>query len=692
MCGRFLLLPILLLVSRAALADTPSFVRGDVASVDGVRGIAVADFDQNGWADVAHANTGRNTVTILLNVNGSLTRSHDVAVGAGPFDIVAADFNRDGKTDLAVVTADANRWSTLYGRGDGTFAVQEFGNLGEPRGVTAADMNKDGRPDLVITNFVGGAVEVYVSTGNGFDSAGGFIGHGSRPQGVVARDFNHDGHMDMAVAYESAGSVAVIYGNGHPNGYRASGLPGAGTMNVITAADFNRDGWEDLAAASTGANQVGLYLGSPTGLRSLRTIATGASPRDIVAADVNLDGLTDLLTANHGSNTVIILLGTGDAGIVAAAISVPAGRGSRALAVADFDIDGRPDIATGNQLSSSATVLSNRTIVARAGYVFQRQPIGSEGGGSRGVAVADFNHDGRQDVASIGGDNASLSVLIAGGARVPLSVGGDWPRLVWAADLNKDGHEDVLLVRGLPMIQLRVYLGNGAGGFSELSPQSLGFPVASIDLKELTGDGDLDLVFARDTFRTPPEFQGLAVWRGDGAGRFWETGLLSGNGDLTIARVADVNGDGKNDIVAGLRSRDAEVWHGDATGRFVFAERIVRSDAPPTDRVTWAAVGDLNHDGFSDVLLSSFNRPSGVALGGPTGFAWSGALRQPGAELVAPELVDLNADGHLDAVSRFGSILPGTGDGTFQAADNLSSTGTFRRCSSTSTPTDSLTS
>lgn len=104
-----ILAAVLLCTSSIASAQTPAFHRTDVASFDGARGVAVADFDGNGWADVAQANNGRNNVSILLNINGTLTHTAGIPVGTGPFAIAAADFNHDGRADLAVANADGRR-------------------------------------------------------------------------------------------------------------------------------------------------------------------------------------------------------------------------------------------------------------------------------------------------------------------------------------------------------------------------------------------------------------------------------------------------------------------------------------------------------------------------------------------------------------------------------------------------------
>jgi VCBS repeat protein len=159
----FLFLTWALVSASVASAQPLSFARDEVASV--ARGIVTGDFDRNGWPDVAQANAGANSVSVLLNHNGTLSRAADIAVGAGPFDLTAGDFSRDGILDLTVANADANSIST----GDGTGA---------------------------------------------FASPGSFVGYATQPQGIAAADFNHDGHMDVAAVYDSTGGLAILYGTG----------------------------------------------------------------------------------------------------------------------------------------------------------------------------------------------------------------------------------------------------------------------------------------------------------------------------------------------------------------------------------------------------------------------------------------------------------------------------------------------
>ena len=103
-------------------AQTLTFSRQDHASREGARAVVSADFNRDGRPDLAHANTGRNTVTILLGGDGgNLAETFDLAVGAGPFDLTTGDYNEDGIADLAVANADGHSISLLTGRGDGRF-------------------------------------------------------------------------------------------------------------------------------------------------------------------------------------------------------------------------------------------------------------------------------------------------------------------------------------------------------------------------------------------------------------------------------------------------------------------------------------------------------------------------------------------------------------------------------------------
>jgi hypothetical protein len=672
------------LLAVDATGQTLTFARDDYPSNPGGRGITTADFDRNGSTDIAQANLGRNAVTIVLNHMGAgFDRATEVPVAAGPFDITTSDFNRDGIPDLAVACADGNAISVLLGNGRGSFTRTDVAAASQnPRGITSADVNNDGKPDLIYTGFASRTVQVLVGNGQGIFTKGvTYVGSPANPQGLATADFNHDGRLDVALAYASSGGLRILYGNGG-TAFSGRTITGTTNLNVVTTGDFNADGWDDVAAASTSGSTVSIYLGSATGLVQTQTYATGASPRGISVGDVNQDGVPDLMTANRSSSTVTVLLGDrANPGAFLPGVEVGAGTGSRAIAAADFNADGKLDLATVNEYASSTTVLSNETIFTRAAYSFSRRKLALPGDHfsqfGMHVWTADFNRDGKPDVLmarSLEDDEPIvLSVILTGGATADLPVVG-YPRAVAVADVNADGNQDIVYASSHNSSLIQTFLGNGHGSFTASSPSvPAGVYVYGMIVGDLNRDARTDVVvFGPDQTDGNNVFLAM-IGKGDGT---FSSGARVAADYPTTFTTADVNRDAKPDLVA-LIGRTLSIWSGDGTGNLSPSQETI----PVPESTEHFKLADVNADGYVDVVMAG-GTGIDIALGGVDGF--QGPVHTSAFELCGPTwgwscwvnpdvfvLADMEGDGHLDIVTAGGDIVHGRGDGTFGPTDSF---------------------
>jgi uncharacterized protein (TIGR03437 family) len=334
---------------------------------------AVADFNGDGKVDLAVSNYGSNNITVLLgNGAGGFTAApgSPFAVGSVPFGLVTGDFNGDGKPDLAVSNESDDNVTVLLGDGAGGFAPapgSPFDVGLVPIGLAIADFNGDGVPDLAVVNLRGNDVFILLGNGlGGFSPVSGIFQVGSTPVCIRARDFNGDGKADLVTANEGDNNLTVLLGDGSGGFTAAPGSPFAvgSTPNGVAVADLNGDGKLDLAVSNLGSNNVTILLGNGSGgfaPPAISNYATGNNPNSPVVADFNGDGNPDLAVDNLSDGTVSVLLGNGSGGFNAAAgspfaaIANPAG-----AVVADFNGDGKPDIAvTGDSIDGSVMVLLN---------------------------------------------------------------------------------------------------------------------------------------------------------------------------------------------------------------------------------------------------------------------------------------------------------------------------------------------
>jgi Flp pilus assembly secretin CpaC len=283
----------------------------------------------NTIVDMAVANQTAGTVSILHgNGDGTFTvePSLTLPTGAGPTAIAVGDFNDDGFADLAVVNKNANTVSIFLGNGDETFQTPVTtlvtGNAPTSIVAQAFDPNAPGIIDLAVTNSTDNTLQIFLGNGKGTFTNGVIYNTGVTPVFVASADVNLDGNLDLVVADSGAAtntntvgnSVSVFLGNGDgtfilPGGTRMDFAAGTAPTSFVIA-DFNDDGLPDLLVTASGDNAAALMLGAGGGFFNTPPIEVpvGTTPNSVATADFNGDGLPDVAISNFGSNTATVIL------------------------------------------------------------------------------------------------------------------------------------------------------------------------------------------------------------------------------------------------------------------------------------------------------------------------------------------------------------------------------------------------
>jgi Bacterial type II and III secretion system protein/FG-GAP-like repeat len=224
--------------------------------------------------DLAVANQTDNTISIFQgNGDGTFKTPTSISLpsGYGPSGLAAEDLNGDGHIDLVVADSGSNTISVLLGNGDGTFRQRtDYPTGSEPVYVAVGDLNNDGAPDIAVANQSGNSVSIYYNeeTSSGVP-LGTFVAGSTRdfsagngPTSIAVADFNLDGNADLAVSDMTDNAVTVLLNAGDESFTSLSELPVGNAPLSITSADFNGDGRPDAATADSGSGEVTVILNS----------------------------------------------------------------------------------------------------------------------------------------------------------------------------------------------------------------------------------------------------------------------------------------------------------------------------------------------------------------------------------------------------------------------------------------------
>jgi alpha-tubulin suppressor-like RCC1 family protein len=336
-------------------------------------GVVVADFNGDGYQDLAVTSQGGNTVSIFLGtVSGAFQPAINFSAGSGPGYLAVGDLNEDGIPDLVI--NDSGNVNVLLGNGDGSFHAPVPYPTSQNPGYVAlvlGDFNGDGHVDVAKTNWGSPNISVFLGNGDGTLQPPVNYGIGSTPAGygIAEGDFNGDGKTDLAVGMliGSSPKLTILLGAGDGS-FQVGGTYNTDAGGMITVADLNGDGLSDLVVAGPTDHAVKVMLGNGNGTFQQPVPYTlGISEFAVAVGDFNGDGWVDVIVGDYNPNAsdtpIEVVLGNGD-GTLQNPVSYDLGQTTGLFAVGEFNGDGRSDLAvtTGAGLSILLGAPATRTM------------------------------------------------------------------------------------------------------------------------------------------------------------------------------------------------------------------------------------------------------------------------------------------------------------------------------------------
>ncbi|WP_304065242.1 FG-GAP-like repeat-containing protein [Pedobacter glucosidilyticus] len=662
--------------------------------------IAVGDFNKDGKPDIATANPGHNTFSVLQNTasSGSITTNSfaakvdfALASGASPQSITVGDIDGDGKLDIATANASINTVSIFQNTHVGgdisssSFATKvDFNTELGPWAVSITDVDLDGKPELIVANRNNNSLSVFQnihSTGNiassSFATKVDFAtGAGNGPYALAIGDIDGDAKPDFATANANSGTVSIFRNTSSVGSISTSSLATRVNFNVgssplsIRIADLDGDSKPDIATANSQSNGVSVLRNTeiPPTITNVTSTKTNGSylpgeqiPITIIFNEaVNVTG-TPQLTLETGATDRIInyTSGTGT-NTLTFNYTVQAGDVS-----ADLDYTSTTALAlNGGAITSVPTTLNailtlptpgatgslrankNLVILIPPPTITSFSPSSAKPGDIVTITGTNFNATAANNVVFFGATKATVTAATATSLTVTVPLGATYAPISvsnlstsLSASSNRNFHPLFDPVKT---------------GIISMNPKTdiiAGSIPYGVVIGDLDGDGKSEIIAANSNSNT------ISIFRNTTAGN---TSNFAAKIDFSVGlkpvaiAIRDLDGDGKLDIaVVNQNSNSVSVLRNTSTiGNISFASKV---DLAVSSTPSFLAIGDLDGDGKPEIAVSSTNDGTisilrNVSVSGSISFVNSQNFLT-GNDASGIAIGDMDGDGKLDVVA-----------------------------------------
>lgn len=675
----------------------------DFSAGNDPRRLTVGDLNEDGRPEIVVANQQSYSVSVFENTssNGtiSFSRISDLPTPGLPESVATSDLDGDGKLDIVVTNSNSTVGSLSIFQNVSSGTNLSFASGFDirmddetwPYILSIADMDGDKSPDLVVTTQFSPSVSVLrnSSTSGSISFAGKADYSTGSPyrKMMTVGDFDGDGKSDMAIG--NAVDKTVMFLRNVVDGPNIISFTpiaaGTGTTVTITGTNFNGatsvtfGGTEAssfnvvnpttitamVAAGSSGEVKVTTSLGigklagfTFTGVAGLVPTITNVAPASgavgtnvtitgtnfsstiannvvyfgAVRATVNAASTTTLaVTVPSGANYEALTVTTnnltayaakpfnitfaGGAPVESSSFAAPTDLATDGnpynMIVADFDFDGKPDIAVVNASSNSVSIVKN--ITSNYSISFAPKTNYTTSSGPVDVSSGDFDGDGLTDLAIVNAISNTVSVIrntstngnISFAPKVDFATGSS-PRGVKIADLDSDGKPEIVVTNyGGNTFSVFQNTSSGSGVISFAAkvdiPTNSG-PIG-LSIADIDGDGKADITVANTSSNNVSIFRN--VTSNNSIQVAVQVDFATGSSPVDVS-IGDLDGDGKVDVtVVNTSSNTVSTFrNASISGSIILGSKV---DFPIQSNSTSIFIADINGDSKLDIATSNGN-------------------------------------------------------------------------------------
>jgi hypothetical protein len=714
----FFILPALLFAQSAWIEDSFEDFRDGtfldagsnlyVSAKGRIQMITRWDLNNDGHLDIVlpdgHTHTEKENVFIYLNDGSQIDGRNRIELPAGGSrGGTVADFNKDGFNDLAIANASDSHFSRVnswiwYGSEQG-FSVENRIALPAFRGrdIVAGDFNNDSWLDIAIAcNWQAGTIVepegpqmsfIYWNSPDGFNEKNRFplVFEEKGANALASTDLDNDGIDDLILL--AAGKTYILLSGedafNNPDNRKILDLSG----NALALGKFNNDMYYDLAVSGSKSLIFVPGIKNSFDLQSKIELKV-SNPVDVVFADINKDQLDDIIVANNstpgGATWTDSYIFLSDDGTISETkhIKLPT-FGATGVSAKDLNQDGYPDLVFSNQRITHQLDLNSYIYWNDSGKFYFGNHSQLPTLGTVGNIIGDVNNDDLPDVIFLNEegyfrDGPAKTHIYWGDGKRNFSenrrksfnthhIFGEGH-----ADLDDDGYVDLVLSQERFMYRipheqngLILYWGT-KNDFSTPSYLTMSTAYGGVRIADINKDGYLDLLAGGAAIDlTDPSKHGIPIFWGSAKGYSLQNRSIIHHEieKMRAPLLMDLNKDNWLDIAGQVEDGKIRIWWGSENG---FDDLTFQEiDLGRKDHLMYIKGADLNQDGWLDLFLPK-RRPhqnyntSFVYYGSSDGFSNDNRIEIEANIPYENSIADFNKDGWLDIfISSYGTDLTG---------------------------------